>query len=236
MNFRSFRIAFALILAALLPAALLSFEPALAQSTPAPAASASPAPAPSASPAPAAPASPAPAASATPAPPSPPAAQPPAASVQTADPFGESITLESKKVLIVKGTANWDNAFDTLIDSFKVLSTLLDKQGVKPSGNPMIVYTSTDDTGFTFLAEIPIEQDPKSLGKGMSMGKSPDGKALKFVHRGSYDNMDNTYEAITNHLDEKRLEAKDTFIEEYMTDPLKTAEDKLVINVYVPLK
>ena len=66
--------------------------------------------------------------------------------------------------------------------------------------------------------------------------KSPEGKALKFVHRGSYDNMDNTYEAITNHLDDKKLEAKDTFIEEYMTDPLKTAEDKLVINVYVQLK
>jgi effector-binding domain-containing protein len=70
----------------------------------------------------------------------------------------------------------------------------------------------------------------------MSSGKSPEGKALKFVHRGSYDNMDNTYEAITNHLDDKKLEAKDTFVEEYMTDPLTTAEDKLVINVYVPLK
>jgi len=100
----------------------------------------------------------------------------------------------------------------------------------------MIVYTSTDDTGFTFLAEVPVEQEPKNLAKNMSLGKSPDGKALKFVHHGSYDNMDNTYEAITNHLDDKKLEAKDTFIEEYITDPLKTAEDKLVINVYVPLK
>ena len=137
---------------------------------------------------------------------------------------------------MLKGTANWDSAFDTLIDSFKALTALLDKQGIKATGNSMIVYTSTDDTGFTFLAEIPVEQEPKNLGKGMSMGTSPDGKALKFVHRGSYDNMDNTYEAITNHLDDKKLEAKDTFIEEYITDPLKTAEDKLVINVYVPLK
>ena len=141
-----------------------------------------------------------------------------------------------KKVVIIKGTANWDSAFDTLIDSFKSLTALLDKQGIKPAGNPMIVYTSTDDTGFTFLAEIPVDQEPKNLTKDMSIGKSPDGKALKFVHRGSYDNMDNTYEAITNHLDDKKLEAKDTFIEEYITDPLKTAEDKLVINVYVPLK
>jgi effector-binding domain-containing protein len=234
---------------ALLPVAAISasLAPALAQSppaapaaastpTPAPAASATPVPSPTASPAPEA--SP----SAVPAPPpaaaQAPAAPPPAAAapVQTADAFGEEITLTPKTVVIVKGTGNWDSAFDALTDSFKVLSALLDKQGIKPAGNSMIVYTSTDDTGFTYLAEIPVDQDPKNLTKNMSIGKSPEGKSLKFVHRGSYDNMDNTYEAITNHLDDKKLEAKDTFIEEYITDPLKTAEDKLVINIYVPLK
>jgi effector-binding domain-containing protein len=231
-----------LALVALILAAAMSFGLSASQAqtpSPAPAASASPPPAPSASPSPAASASPTPAASASPSPS--PTAPPPAAAatpapVQTADPFGLETTLESKKVVMVKGTANWDSAFDTLVDAFKALNTLLDKQGIKHAGNSMIVYTSTDDTGFTFLAEIPVEQDPKNLGKDMSIGKSPEGKALKFVHRGSYDNMDNTYEAITNHLDDKKLEAKDTFIEEYLTDPLKTAEDKLVINVFVPLK
>jgi effector-binding domain-containing protein len=236
MNFpHSFRLA----MVALVPAAALGLGNALAQSppaappavsTPATPAPATPAPPPTATPAPAAPTTP-PAAAETPATP-PPAAAP----VQAADPFGEQITLAPKTVVIMKGKANWDSAFDTLIDSFKSLSALLDKQGIKPAGNSMIVYTSTDDTGFTYLAEIPVDQDPKNLTKDMSIGKSPEGNALKFVHRGSYDNMDNTYEAITNHLDDKKLEAKDTFIEEYITDPLKTAEDKLVINVYVPLK
>jgi effector-binding domain-containing protein len=232
-------------LVALIPMVVFAAGGAAMAQSPAP--SASPAASPSAVPAPAASATPAPApaAAATPVPgtsptpvasPSAAPSAPPAATVQTADPFGEPFTLEPKKVVVMKGTANWDAAFDTLIDSFKALTALLDKQGIKSSGNAMIVYTSTDDTGFTFLAEIPVEQDPKNLTKDMSIGKSPDGKALKFVHRGSYDNMDNTYEAITNHLDDKKLEAKDTFIEEYITDPLKTAEDKLVINVYVPLK
>ena len=219
-------------LVALVPLAALTLAgPALAQS-PTPAASPSPVPSATPAPPPAETKSPAdtpPSAAQTPAP-------PPAAPVQTADPFGEHFSLEPKKVVMLKGNANWDAAFDALIESFKALTALLDKQGVKASGNPMIVYTSTDDTGFTFIAEIPVDQDVKNLGKNMSMGNSPDGKALKFVHRGSYDNMDNTYEAITNHLDDKKLEAKDTFIEEYITDPLKTAEDKLVINVYVPLK
>jgi effector-binding domain-containing protein len=231
------------VLVALVPVAAisLSLASALAQSPPAAS--------PTAAPAPAATATPGPAPSATPVPPpaenkspadSPAAAQtpapPPVAPVQTADPFGEEIVLAPKKVVILKGTANWDSAFDTLMESFKSLSALLDKQAIAHPGNPMIVYTSTDDTGFTYLAEFPIDQEPKNLTKDMSIGKSPEGKALKFVHRGSYDNMDNTYEAITNHLDDKKLEAKDTFIEEYLTDPLKTAEDRLVINVYVPLK
>ena len=242
MNFHNFRLASlgAGLAALILPLAIsLTSGAALAQApaaTPSPAASANPSPAPSPTPEPAASPSPAPS-------PAPGAAQQapnptpgPAAPVQAADPFGEPLTLEPKKVVIHRGNANWDSAFDTLIDSFKALTAFLDKQGIKPAGNAMIVYTSTDDTGFTYLAEIPVEQDPKNLGKDMSIGKSPEGNALKFVHRGSYDNMDNTYEAITNHLDDKKLEAKDMFIEEYMTDPLKTAEDKLVINVYVPLK
>lgn len=232
--------------AALIPAAalLLQLSAALAQSPgPAPAASASPSPTPaaSASPAPAATPSPAPSPAASASPSPAPAADPPVvaatpAPVQTADPFGQETTLEPRKVVMVKGTANWDSAFDTLVDAFKALNTLLDRQGIKHAGNAMIVYTSTDDTGFTFLAEIPIDQEPQKLPKDVSIGKSPEGRALKFVHRGSYDNMDNTYEAITNHLDDRKLEAKDTFIEEYLTDPLKTAEDKLVINVFVPLK
>jgi effector-binding domain-containing protein len=228
---RYFRMAMIALVAAVLGGAAQAQSPAPAAS-PTPAPSASPSPTPSPVPPPAETKSPAdtPAAAQTPTPP------PPPAPVQTADPFGEQFSLEPKKVVVMKGTASWDAAFDTLIDSFKALSALLDKQAIKRTGNMMIVYTSTDDTGFTFLAQIPVEQDVKSLGKGMSMGTSPEGKALKFVHRGSYDNMDNTYEAITNHLDEKKLEAKDTFVEEYITDPLKTAEDKLVINVYVPLK
>jgi effector-binding domain-containing protein len=225
---RFFRLAPAVLIAiALISAGALAQAPAPGASTPA--APATPAPE-TPTPATPAPATPPPAAEA-------PATPPPAvAPVQTADPFGEEITLTPKTTVILKGSASWDSAFETLIDSFKKISALLDKQGIKASGNSMIVYTSTDDNGFTFQAEIPVDQEPKNLPKDLSIGKSPDGKALKFVHRGSYDNMDNTYEAITNYLDDKKLEAKDTFIEEYITDPLKTAEDKLVINVYVPLK
>src|SRR6202012_3926858 len=98
------------------------------------------------------PASPAPAATPAPTPAPPPAetkspgdlpstapqatAPPP---VQTADPFGEQVTLASKTVIVTKGTASWDSAFDTLIGSLKTLTAALEKEGGKATGNSMIV-------------------------------------------------------------------------------------------------
>ena len=59
---------------------------------------------------------------------------------------------------------------------------------------------------------------------------------LKFVHRGSYDEMNQTYEAITNFLDEKGLDAKDLLIEEYTTDLVATPREMLVVNVFVSIR
>lgn len=152
------------------------------------------------------------------------------------DPFGEALNMSARNVVLAKATAKWDTAFDTIIKTIKTAQAALDKAGGKAAGPYLIIYTSTDDAGFSFQAAIPVDDVPANLPKELTKGQSPAGKALKFIHRGSYDNMDNTYEAITNHLDEKKLEALDSFIEEYTTDPINTAEDKLVINVLVPLK
>jgi len=147
-----------------------------------------------------------------------------------------TVAMTARKVLLVKGTAKWDSAFDSILTSLKDLNATLAKQGMKPAGNLTIVYTSTDDTGFTYLAEVSVDRDIPNLSSPFSMGSSPSGPALKFVHHGSYDNMDNTYEAITNHLDNAKLEAQDTFVEEYVTSPIATDPEKLEINVFVPLK
>lgn len=167
-------------------------------------------------------------------------AQSPAPSTPPApadDPFGAEVTLTERTIVYFNGNGNWDAAFETIVDAFKTVNAFLAKQGIKPAGPLMTIYTGTDDTSFSFHAAVPVNDVPKDPPKGdIAVGKSPVGKALKFVHRGSYDSMDTTYEAITNYLDEKQLDAKDMFIEEYQTDPVATPEDKLVIDVYVPIK
>ena len=157
--------------------------------------------------------------------------------LQPGDAFGQEIDLPERDIVYFKGHTNWDTAFDTLADAFKSLHEYLDKQGIKPNGRPMTIYTQTDDTGFDFEAALPVAEMPKDPPKGdIAVGKAPSGKALKFVHRGSYDAMDSTYEAITNYLDDKKLDAKDLFVEEYLNDPVVANADNLVVNVFVPIK
>jgi effector-binding domain-containing protein len=167
----------------------------------------------------------------------PPADAPPGTIAPSGEPFGEDTTLTAKPIVYLKGTGTWDNAFQTITASFKKLQAYTDKEGLKPDGSQMTIFTSTDDTGFQFEAAVPIAESPKNPPRGdIALGQSPEGHALKFIHHGTYDDLDNTYEAITNYLDDKRLEAKDMFIEEYVTDPVTADPKKLTVNVYVLLK
>jgi effector-binding domain-containing protein len=170
-------------------------------------------------------------------PPETPAPPPKAAPQQSKEVFGEEVTLAPKTIVYLQGEGNWDSAYETLVKAFKTLYSFLDKEGVKPSGPAMTIYTETDDTGFKFQAGVPVAEAPKNPPRGdIVLGTSPAGRSFKFVHRGAYDSMDTMYEAITNFLDERKLEARDMFVEEYVTDPVKTAEDKLIIHVIVPVK
>ena len=157
--------------------------------------------------------------------------------LQSGDAFGEEVTLPEQTIIYFSGSGQWDRAFETIVDGFKTVNDYLKKEGIKASGPLMTIYTSTNDTSFQFQAAVPVTETPKVTPTGdIGLGKTLTGKAFKFVHRGSYEDMDRTYDAITNFLDEKQLDAKGLFIEQYLTDPLTTAEDKLVVEVFVPVK
>jgi effector-binding domain-containing protein len=157
--------------------------------------------------------------------------------LQPGDAFGEEVNLPVQTIVFFSGSGQWDNAFETIVDGFKAVNGYLQKAGIKPIGPPMTIYTSTNDTSFQFRAAYPVAEPPKDKPTGdIAVDKTTPGKAFKFVHRGSYDDMDTTYDAITNFLDEKQLDAKGLFIEQYVTDPITTPQEKLVVEVFVPVK
>jgi len=174
---------------------------------------------------------------ATPPPPAkaPPSSAPPA--VEANDPFGEEVELQAETIVYVPGSGQWENAYKTLVDAFVKVKDGLNKLGIKPDGPPMTIYTDPTDTGFSYQAAIAVKTAPTlPADSELKVGKSPEGRALRFVHRGSYGDVEATYEAITDRLDEKHLEARDLIIEKYRKDLAPEQDDDLVIDIYVPLK
>ncbi|HEY7299245.1 MAG TPA: GyrI-like domain-containing protein [Xanthobacteraceae bacterium] len=156
---------------------------------------------------------------------------------QPIDPFGQEITLAERPIVYASGTGEWETAYETLTAAFRVAHAYFDEKRLRPSGPAMTIYTAMDDTSFNFQAAIPVSRLPESPSQqNMRMGKSPGGKALKFVHRGSFKDMTNTYDEISHYVEDQQLAAKELLIEEYVTDLLTTPADRLVVNIFVPLE
>ena len=59
---------------------------------------------------------------------------------------------------------------------------------------------------------------------------------MRFEHRGAYDDIDATYDAITAYVDEKGVDALETFIEEYPNDLTSSEDPNTVVLIDVMLK
>ena len=161
------------------------------------------------------------------------AADNPAAAVMS-----EAVAVEARPAVLSRGQGKWEDASKTISEALDRLRDAAARAGLAVNGRPIAVFTKTDDTGFTFEAMLPLAAAPEGkpkLGDGVEIGASPGGKTLKFQHRGAYDEIEATYEAIAAFLDEKGLDTKDLIIEEYLSD-FKGDDASVDVDIYVFLK
>ena len=182
--------------------------------------------APSATPTPAAPATPT----------TPPAtAQQPADADAAAQPF----EVKSRPAIVVSGAAKWEDGYKAIAAALAKARAAVLKANLKEGGRPIAAFVDTDDDNFKFQAMIPLDAPVPAgadLGPDVKAGETPAGRAIKFQHRGAYDDVDSTYEAITAFLDEKGYEAQNVFVEEYLNDPKGADDSALELAIYVFIK
>ena len=207
-------------------------------------AAAQPAPAPPAATQPATPPPPATEPPATPAPPA--AVQAPAApagprgvlpsdEVVQAAGFGDEVTLAARPALVLGGKTSWDDLYGQFRKAITDLKAIAAREGAEVTGPPMIRFVSSSDDAVDFEAILPVREvaKPAQAYAPAKPGETPAGKALRFVHHGGYDTMEQTYDEITNHLDERSIVAEDAFVEEYVRDPDATPETDMATFIYV---
>jgi effector-binding domain-containing protein len=177
---------------------------------------------------------------------SPPTAAPAPGAPLSAEQPGESgveaaqtVEVPARPVALLRGSSTWDDGFKSITGALTQIQTEMQKAGLTASGHPFTVFVETDDAGFRYEAMVPLDKAPEGtseLTKDIKIGASPSGKAMKFQHRGAYEDIDATYEAITAYLDEKNIEAQNLFVEEYLTPPKAPDDSSLEVDIYVFIK
>jgi effector-binding domain-containing protein len=176
----------------------------------------------------------------TPAPPAPEAQKPaePAAPSGEAS-TGEVVDMPARAFAYIEGKADRDEIYSAIVGSLGLVKQDMDKANLVPSGRPLAVFVESDDTGFKYHAGYPLAAAPEgkaSLSDAVKIGETPSGRAMRFEHQGAYADIDATYDAITAYLDEKGIDAQDSFIEEYANDVKDADDPTLQVNIYVLLK
>ena len=152
----------------------------------------------------------------------------------------QMVDVAARPVLMLKGTAKWDDLAKALAAAIAKVNAAAAKAGLLANGHALAVFTDYDNENtFKYQAMLPIAKAPDGKAKlddGVEVGASPAGKALKFEHRGSYDEIDATYEAIAAYLDEKGLDSQNLLIEEYLTNFTEGEDANMDVDIYVFVK
>jgi effector-binding domain-containing protein len=151
-------------------------------------------------------------------------------------PQPEMVHASSRPMVYVTRTASKDPAdiSEKMGEAFQILGDFLARNGVQPLGPPLTIYTEVSDNGMTMNIGVPVPPPALANATGeLRGGVTPPGRAFKLVHRGPYDGLRATYDAMRAYFRDHDLAAPGLAWEVYVNDPSITPEEDLITEIYM---
>ncbi len=149
----------------------------------------------------------------------------------------ESTTINRMPIIsITDSTSNDMKEISNKIGkAYKELGAFAGANKLKCSPFPLVITNSYVGT-YCFDAAFVIEAGkPKPSGR-IKAGILPGGKVVKAVYTGPYTRLTYVYNSIMKYIQDNKLTISGRCWEEYLNDPASTPAEKLVTNVYFPVK
>ncbi len=126
--------------------------------------------------------------------------------------------------------------------AYGVIGAFIAANKLQMSGPPIAITRKHDSRNWVFDAAIPLAGTPEVLNSAgkttgeVRIGKSYAGKSLMATHLGPYTTLEQTYGLLEAYMTENKLTSADAPWELYVSDPGNTPQEKLVTNIYWPVK
>ncbi len=143
--------------------------------------------------------------------------------------------FQTRLTLAIRTRSPVQNLPKVLGQSYGAIMKYLGQLGESPTGHPFVIYYNLDmqdldiEIGFPVSKKFPDKESVKS-------SEIPSGKYASTVHIGPYSEMEATYNALNQWLQEKGHEIKDFAIELYYNDPNEVGWENTQTEIQIPLK
>lgn len=151
---------------------------------------------------------------------------------------GEIVWSDAMPMLFVecRSSMNPDEIAKAMQDAFGRIAPFLAKHEIVPTGPAYAVYSDWDGMNMRIQVGFPVKEEDIGKAEGdVFAGLTPEGRAVKMLHKGPYSKLRETYALLENGLKEDGVSMGDTAWEVYLNDPDKVAEEDLLTEVYLQL-
>jgi effector-binding domain-containing protein len=140
-------------------------------------------------------------------------------------------------VLMVSASSSQqaDDVARALAEAFGEITRYMTANDIEIAGQPMAITRAWDEQGYRFDAALPVDRLPESVNGRIRAGQSPGGRAIRIIHRGPYDEMLGSYDALASYMAAHGLREGAVSWEHYISDPGDTAPEDLVTHIYIQL-
>lgn len=148
----------------------------------------------------------------------------------------DEVMLSPIPVVLTSVRGRTEQILEIIPAGFATLNRLVAQAQLTLVGQPLVVYLELGDEEFVAELMLPVVEVPPSPPPGLRTGRSPAGRAVRIVHAGAYETMNETYDELSTFVEDKQLAVREIVVERYMNDPRTTASTDLLTEIYVLLR
>jgi effector-binding domain-containing protein len=147
-----------------------------------------------------------------------------------------AVELSASPVLLVSETTARDAVAKGYIDAYGQIGKYMAKNKLKQNGAPFGIDGAVTATSFSFDAGIPVDRGDTKSADGVRVGESYAGKALKTVHVGAYETMNQTLDKLLAGAAAHGYARNGAPFYSYVDDPGKVPAAQVRTEIYVPVQ
>ena len=147
-----------------------------------------------------------------------------------------TVDLSAAPVLLVTETTALDSIAKGYLDAYTRIGKFIAKNKLKQNGAPFGIEGPMSETSYSFDAGIPVDRSGSVAADGVHTGESYAGKALKAVHVGSYETLNQTRDKLLASAAAHGYARNGAPFYRYVDDPGTMPAAQVRTEIYAPVQ